>query len=128
MKLRDLLLHNPDPGIQDINLLRTGRHFRFSDSCKIVVGRNHEENRQIRGLATADNYLMQVENCGSPITLLAGDTSREAFELAASITARYCDAKQLPEVEVTIFGHEGDTKVRLKVRPMADDVLERYRV
>ena len=109
-------------------MLRTGRHFRFSDRCKIIVGRNHEENRQIRGLATADNYLMRVENIGSPVTLIAGDTSREAFELAASMTARYCDAKELPEVEVTIFGHDGNTKARMKVRPVTDDVLERYRV
>jgi tRNA-specific 2-thiouridylase len=101
-RLRELLKYNPDPSLNDLNLLRLGRHFRLSQSCKAIVGRDEKENETIESYAGEDNYLLRVEHTGSPSVLLSGQGSRDFLAFAASLCARYSDAKHLPEVEVTV--------------------------
>ncbi|MEW6052270.1 MAG: hypothetical protein AB1552_00570 [Nitrospirota bacterium] len=125
-KLRDLLLHSPFPARREIDLLRTGRHFRFSPECKIIVGRDATENSVIESLSSDHDCIMKVEAAGSPTTLVTGKLSDEALKTAAGICARYSDAKHLPEVEVTIT-KEGMT-VRMKVSPAGRETLERLRI
>lgn len=125
-KLMDLLEHNSDPGYKEINFLRLGRHFRFSADCKIVVGRNKEENDAIDSLLDPGDCTLKVEGFGSPTTIILGNATDEAIGIAASLCARYSDAKRLPEVEVTVV-HDG-RKYHLKARPARDEMLERYRI
>ena len=47
--------------MNDIGLLRLGRHFRFSPLCKIVVGRDEDENARIETLSDKGDCLLKVE-------------------------------------------------------------------
>jgi tRNA U34 2-thiouridine synthase MnmA/TrmU len=125
-RLRDLLTHNNDPEYKDINFLRVGRHFRFSPECKIIVGRNKDENQVILSLAGKDDYQLHVEGFGSPVTVILGSETDEAISIAASLCARYSDAKRLPEVDVAVS--KDSQKYYLKVQPARDGVLEQYRI
>ena len=125
-RLRELLNYNPNPSLKDLHLLRTGRHFRVSPSCKIIVGRDEKDNDKIESLAGEGDYILSVENVGSPVTLLTGDGSQDFINLAAAICARYSDAKHLPFVEVCVYS-KGE-RVVLKVSPATEEVIERYRV
>jgi tRNA U34 2-thiouridine synthase MnmA/TrmU len=125
-KLKDLLSHNANPDYKDINFLRVGRHFRFSPDCKIIVGRNIDDNNAIRSLTESDDYILKVEGVGSPTTVILGNATKEAISVAASFCARYSDAKKLPEVEVAV--HKNDKKNYLRVKPAGDDVLDHYRI
>ncbi len=125
-RLKELLLYNGEPDFRDINLLRLGRHFRFSPDCKIIVGRDKEENEAIGSTADSKDYLLKVEGYGSPITFISGKKTDEALELAASLCARYSDAKHLPEVDVTVSRE--NENYNLKVQPARDEIIEMYRV
>ncbi len=126
-RLRDLLEHNPDPSLRDIELLRTGRHFRLSEEARLIVGRNHEENEKIAALTERGDMLLSVEGVGSPLSLLAGGPDDEAvIRLAARITARYSDAKGLPSVEVTV--RRDDEVSYLPVPPAGNDILDELRI
>lgn len=125
-KLKDLLEHNKDPEYKDINFLRLGRQFRFSDDCKIFVGRHKEENEAIKVLSEPGDCMMRVEGCGSPTVVLLGNVTDKATQLAASICARYSDAKKLPEVQVTVTN--GDKNYYINVKPVDDMVLDEYRI
>ncbi len=125
-RLRDLLEHDKDPGHTDINLLRLGRHFRYSPDCKIIVGRNREENSAIASLAGPGDRLLRVEGFGSPLTLMRGYATGDGLAVAASLCARYSDAKKLPEVNVAVS--ENGRKHYLRVRPAGDELIERYRI
>ncbi len=94
-RLKDLLTYQPDPDLDDLSLLRIGRHFRFSPSCKIIVGRNKIENEKIWSLS-AKGCLLKVEGYGSPTTLIVGEITDETLKVAASLCARYSDAKSFP--------------------------------
>jgi tRNA U34 2-thiouridine synthase MnmA/TrmU len=125
-RLKDLLAHSPDPDYKEINLLRVGRHFRFSHDCKIIVGRNRDENNALRALLAPGDSILKVEGYGSPTVTIAGTASDEALSFAASVCARYSDAGKLPEVEVAVKA--GTEKFYLKVSPATDEALNRYRI
>jgi hypothetical protein len=46
--MRDLMDHDPDFSLNDVHLLKVGRHFRFSPAVKLVVGRSEQENLKIQ--------------------------------------------------------------------------------
>jgi tRNA U34 2-thiouridine synthase MnmA/TrmU len=124
-RLKDLLTYKPHPSLDDLKLLKIGRHFRFSPSCKIIIGRNKDENEKIWSLSEK-GYFLKVEGCGSPTVLVAGETTDEALRFAASLCARYSDAKNLSEVEVSVF--KNDFNYSIKAQPAQDDILREYRV
>src|SRR3990172_10430947 len=59
-RLRELLRYNPGPSLNDLHLLRIGRHFRFSSTCKAIVGRDERENGALESFADKESYLLKV--------------------------------------------------------------------
>lgn len=125
-RLKDLLRYKADPDLKDINLLRIGRHFRVSPDCKIIIGRNKEENLQLLSLAERNDLKMKVEGFGSPITIITGKITNGALDIAASLCARYSDARYLSFVDVTVF--LGDKRFTIKAQPANDETIERLRI
>lgn len=125
-RLKELLEYCNDPDNKDINLLRVGRHFRFSPECKIIVGRNREENQIIGSMSDSENYVLRVEGYGSPLTIVTGKTEESALNVAASLCARYSDAKKLPVIDVAVF--RNSQKYNLSVSPANDEMIEHYRI
>ncbi len=123
-RLRDLLRSVPDPGPEDLGLLRLGRHFRLSMECKIIVGRNERENGQIEHVKKPGDVLMHVKEAGSPLVLLRGTDAGKFLGPGASLCARYSDARHLPEVTVTVS--EGATEYSMKVTPAGPDFIEQH--
>ena len=126
-RMKDLLKHC-HPSLNDINLLKVGRHFRLSSGDKIVVGRDKEENERLLGLAKADDLVFKVVNFPGPITIARGNMCPGAIEKAAAITARYCKAKCLSKIEVSYEKlPEGEEKY-LTIEPMKEKELALYRL
>ena len=125
-RLKDLLANVPSPAMKDIELLRMGRHFRFSPLCKIVVGRDEDENAQLEALSDKGDCLLKVEGYGSPLTLIRGQINDEAILAAASICARYSDAKNMSSLTVTVF-HEG-SQIGIMASPAENAIIEALRI
>ncbi len=125
-RIRDLLNYKSSLTIRDFQLLKIGRHFRISPAAKIIVGRNKTENEIIESLITDEVCLLKVEGFGSPSTMLEGEITDETIKIAASLCARYSDAKNLPKVAVTVFqkGFKGE----IIIKPADSDTLENYRI
>jgi tRNA U34 2-thiouridine synthase MnmA/TrmU len=125
-RLRDLLQYTPNPGFDDLNLLKIGRHFRPSGECKIIVGRNKEENLKLRKMKDKNDLVMDVRGTGSPLVLLRGNNTGEFIELGASLCARYSDLKNNTEVSVTLT--DGREEEIVKVTPANQDIIGKYRI
>ncbi len=125
-KLKDLLEYDRDPDYKDINFLRVGRHFRYSADCKIIIGRNEAENQTIKSLSDPYDTLLEIEDIGSPTSIILGNVTDDAISAAAAMCARYSDAKHLPEANVSIFRNE--KKYYLKVSPAANEILNYHRI
>jgi len=126
LRLRELFDHNQDPEYKEINFLRVGRHFRYSDDYKIIVGRNEGENNVILSMADPDDYTIHIEDFGSPVTVLPGNSTDDAVELAASLCARYSSARKLPEVKAAVT--KNGLKRYITVRPAEDATLDQYKI
>jgi tRNA-specific 2-thiouridylase len=121
-RLRELLDHDPSPSLKDFHLLRLGRHFRLSQGCKIIVGRDRAENDAILGLSDDKSVYLRVQGYGSPIALIAGVADEAGLRTAASICARYSDARGLTEVDVTVS--DDGSEYTISVSPADDDTVE----
>lgn len=90
-KVKDLLKYKKNISLNDILLLRVGRHFRIGTN-KIIVGKNKEENEKLQQLKNRYDYKFTVFGYGSPLTLLQGKKKSDAIKIASSLTASYSDA------------------------------------
>ncbi len=102
-RLRDLLRTVRDPKPEDLTLLRIGRHFRLSDDCRIIVGRNKEENDMLAQVRKPEDVLISTYTVAGPTVLLRGSDAELFIEIGASLCARYSDARTLPTVELKIL-------------------------
>src|SRR5512136_535098 len=88
-RMKDLMVNHPDFSLNDVHLLKMGRHFRFSHGVKLVVGRNEEENQKIQTFAQQEDILLKVSNLPGPLSVLRGRPEEGDVERAAAITAYY---------------------------------------
>jgi len=99
-RLRDLINRHPDHRIRDIELLKVGRHFRLTDTTKVVVGRNAGDNDAIMRLSEACDALIRVDRFPGPTVLVPGGGDEETRRLAAGLCVRYSDAPRDRETVV----------------------------
>ena len=92
VKAKDLFDHVETPTINEIDLLKIGRHFRLDEETKFVVGRNRDENEMIRALALPGDILLEAKDHLGPIAILRGKNAASHVEFASSVTLRYSDA------------------------------------
>jgi tRNA-specific 2-thiouridylase len=125
-RLKDLMTFDSAPSMRDVDLLKIGRHFRPSPLCKIVIGRDEAENEIIESVATDTDCLLRVDGFGSPSTLVTGEINDEMIELAASLCARYSDAKKILEVPTEV--RRGGRTLALRVSPAENETIEALRI
>lgn len=100
-RLKDAFVHN-ETSIEDIQLLRYGRHFRITSGAKIIIGRNEEENRILSCYANSQRTLLETKDFVGPVALLINHKNNNDIELAASLCLRYGDYKGREPVKVII--------------------------
>ncbi len=116
-RLRDLLEHDAAASVNDVELLKVGRQFRLSDSCKLVLGRKQEDNEAINQLAGECHIRLRCANHSGPLGLLCGTMTEKDKETAAAIVASYGKGKDEPEVEVLLIQNGQEDAVT--VAPLA---------
>jgi tRNA U34 2-thiouridine synthase MnmA/TrmU len=124
-KLRDYIRHEGKPKLEDMILLRLGRHFRLG-RARAIVGRNEQENNVLSALADRRSLpRLEVQGHMGPISIIVGDAEAETIEKVAAITARYSDAPREEDVNVELT--DGETK-SLRVSSMGDEEIEGFRI
>jgi len=107
--------------LDDIMLLKVGRHLRPRADFKIIVGREEGENRFMEGYRKRFVHMIPVSHVG-PLVLLDGEIDDTAIELAARLTARFSKGRDADRVTIEVNDREGG-RHRLDVTPMpADDI------
>lgn len=100
-RFRDLISHRERGSVkaEDMHLLQTGRHFRFSYDLKAIVGRDERENEFLEKFKEG-RWLFQALDCGSPLTLAEGELNEEQKCTIAALTVRYSSAREQDSVRV----------------------------
>jgi tRNA-uridine 2-sulfurtransferase len=119
-RLRDLLSSRPQCEVREIELLKVGRHFRFGDTTKAVVGRNKEENEEILSLAGASDLVIKVHSIPGPVVLVVGEISPEVVGLAVALAVSYSDAADGEAAEVKLAREGSEWRESTPARPKSD--------
>jgi len=99
-RLIELLKHD-ELNLENLELLKVGRHFRLGEHTRLVVGRDEGENNQLTLLAQAGDYLFSPQkDLAGPTVLARGLINQELILLSAQITSAYTDALGLEKVDV----------------------------
>jgi tRNA-uridine 2-sulfurtransferase len=116
--------------LKNVQLLKIGRHFRFSKQVKLVVGRNEQENRRIEELAHDGDVLLGGDGIPGPTGIIRGLTASDnvIIEAACAILARYCDKNGSHEVPVVIKMIPGSEARVVRVTPASEESLSQLRI
>jgi hypothetical protein len=127
-RLRDLMKFGIYD-MQNISLLKVGRHYRFAHDAKLIVGRDEAENIDIEKLAQ-DNDILFVppEDLAGPSALARGNFSEEQLKLSAGIIARYCDLAGKLSIDISYRKLPSPDWQVLNVTPVPDEESEKYRL
>lgn len=130
-KLGDLWQHRGEKRyeLDDIMLLKVGRHLRPREHFKLIVSREEGESRFLEGYRKQFVHLLPVSHAG-PLTLVEAShaLSAEDLSLAARIVARFSQGRDADWVEVAV-AEPGDEPRALKVVPLsADEVPQSWYV
>lgn len=125
-RLKDLIEHH-SLTLEDVGLLKIGRHFRLADKAKLIVGRNEEENREIEASSSFGDYLfMPNEETAGPTCLGRGEFSGGLIKLASQIACRYFDLNPGASAEI-IYTHQGKSYSSQEA-PIVENKLEGLRI
>ena len=105
-----------DYELDDIMLLKVGRHIRPARHFKLIVGREEGENRFLEGYRKRFLHLRTARVTG-PLALVDGTPERADVALAARVLARYGQGRDDPEVEVSVHHTDGVVEL-LNVPPL----------
>ncbi len=113
--------------LDDIMLLKVGRHVRPADRFKLIIGREDGENQFLSGYKYRFTSLQTTSHPG-PLCLIDGNPSSADLEFGARIVARYSQGRSADRVKVTIERPDGTGEV-LDVTPLpANEIPDRWHV
>jgi tRNA-uridine 2-sulfurtransferase len=150
IRIKDLYHHTKEgiPDLNDIELLKIGRHFRLSDNTKLIVGRNKMENEILESLTLDDDIIIEVSNYVGPTCLLrtkrqilsssssslspspspSSLQSAKEIEIAASTALRYSDSPKDKLSNVKIKYASSNDEKEIQVFPIDNKVLDKLRI
>ena len=108
--------------LDDIMLLKVGRHIRPRPHFKLIVGREEGENKYLEGYKKQFTYLRSTSHTG-PLVLVDGEVNDDDLELAARLTARFGRGKSADEVTIEATFTDGVVK-ELTVEPLPPSQLQ----
>jgi len=121
VKLKDLWDNrgNKNYEIDDIMLLKVGRHIRPSKAFKLIIAREEGETRFLSGYKKQFQSIKTVSHAG-PMTLVDGDKlDQQQIQLACAITARFSKGRDEESVEV-LFSDADQNTQEIHIKPVTE--------
>jgi len=118
-RLNDLWSNRGDKRyeLDDILLLKIGRHMRPRPHFKLIVGREEGENNFLNGYRRDFTHLFATSHFG-PLVLIDGEVNDDDLDLAARLTARFGQGRNADRVTVEVYPRGGEMRI-LEVAPMS---------
>ena len=102
--------------MDDIMLLKVGRHIRPAQHFKLIISREEGEGNFLQGYRKQFASLKTISHPG-PLALIDGVVDDSEIELSARLLARYSQGRESQEVELEFSQRDGKIRT-IKVSPM----------
>lgn len=114
--------------LDDVMLLKIGRHIRPKSHFKVIIGREEGENRYLEGYRRRFISLEPTSHDG-PIALIDGNTTPEDIQEAARIAARYSQGRLDKKVIFSVRPAASKEGFELSVKPfLAEEIQAEWMV
>ena len=110
-----------DYELDDIMLLKVGRHIRPRQHFKIIISREEGETKFLEGYRKQFIHLRTTSHAG-PLALMDGPVQDQDIELAAQIVARYSKGRNESHVDVEVVRQSGESYT-LNIEPLSPDQI-----
>jgi tRNA-specific 2-thiouridylase len=128
VKLQDMWKNRPSRAyeLDDIIMLKMGRHFRLAPHLKIIIGREEGENRFMQGYKNQLVSIYPTSHNGA-LALVDGEFKSNAEkQTALALIARYSQGKNADQVTLNIRQIDA-TEQEYHIQPMlADDIKKEW--
>jgi len=126
-KVRDLLNHG-ELNLNNIELLKIGRHFRLGPKVKLLVGRDEQENERLLKLAEEGDYLFDTCDIPGPVALGRGLFNDELIRLSCAIVCNHSDLDGKLSIDI-VYTKAPEKEGRiLKALAISDNELINFRI
>ncbi len=112
-----------DYELDDIMLLKVGRHLRPRKNFKLIIGREEGENRFLEGYCERYTHLRTLSHSG-PLALVDGEVGENDLILAARLTARFSQGRSANSVSVEVNERQRESR-RMDVVPLSSNEVPR---
>ncbi len=99
-RIREFIAHDTLT-VEEIELLKFGRHFRLDDGAKLVVGRNRDDNEGLQAISS-DKYTTIKLPIGGPFSLISINSSNNDKILGAKIAITYTRSSPNESYEIEV--------------------------
>lgn len=99
--------------VEDIDILKNGRHLRLPDGAKLVIGRDQTENNFLEKAMNSKYIKIKADEIPGPFSLLLADASEEDKKLSARIVLTFTKT-QVDKIYDVFVGDE-----TFKAKPLA---------
>ncbi|MBF0175526.1 MAG: tRNA (5-methylaminomethyl-2-thiouridylate)-methyltransferase [Magnetococcales bacterium] len=106
--------------LDDILLLKAGRHLRPDPAYKVIIGRDETENNFLRGFRHG-RIMVHAPDLPGPLALVEGTPDQDGVHLLCRLVARYGKGRHLPEVTMEMTC--GEETTRQVVAPLAPETI-----
>ena len=107
--------------IDDIVMLKVGRHLRPRPHFKLIIAREEGETNFLRGYRK--NYLsMNIISHSGPVSLIDGEPDNDDLELAARLAARFSSGRESELVTVELMQKNGECR-NFHVKPLNSEEI-----
>ena len=107
--------------IDDIMLLKVGRHMRPAPNFKLIIGREEGENNYLGGYRRRFVHMEATSHHG-PLVLIEGEPTDADVELAARLTARFGQGRHADKVTIEVTDPRGGSRL-LEVSPLPSNEI-----
>jgi len=125
-RLRDLIAHR-QLNIENVELLKIGRHFRLTETARLIVGRNEKEDKELEACALENDYLFAPDEfTAGPTCLGKGEFDGGLIRLSAQIACAYCDLNGALSAKI-FYSHQREMH-SLEASPVSEERLRLLRL
>ena len=111
--------------LDDIMLLKVGRHIRPEKNYKIIIAREEGEAKYLQGYKKQYDSLKTLSHSG-PLALIDGTPNQEQLNLAAAIVARYSKGRNELSVDL-LYQKKSGEQTEMSVKPAEpEEILKKW--
>ncbi|MFA6384048.1 MAG: tRNA 4-thiouridine(8) synthase ThiI [Candidatus Omnitrophota bacterium] len=115
--------------VNNISLLKRGRHYRVGADGRLIVGRDERDNRAIEQLAQPGDFIFcPSEEIAGPTALGRGIGSDEDIAACCGIVCRYCDLNGKPDTAIAYGPAGSECRYSRVAAPFTEEELVKIRI